>query len=763
MIKWLRHWQPKKIITMYWFFFLVIFLIPILILSGNWLREEVANQKRIVATTQEHALDQITDGLDNTIAHLISTANQIALDDDFFVEPNTPEDFHTIEQAIQRYNLSTTLIDKIFINLYRNPNTLYATDGTYDTDPAIQTYHLLAPQLQPAQITAALHTSTPELVITPISNPNGALESTLCLKVPLVVHDTGPKGTVFFVLNSGRLQDWLATSAVSKNQVLGIAQNQRSILLPHDQLAGISLAELTASPAGRQLLENNHSQNQPVKFKRDKTTIALQTRSSDTGFFKVVSYTRPAAPSHPLLTFLNHYLWLFCLILTLGGLLIHWFSKRQYSIIRQLEASLPKPLSDSLAHSEAAQLQQSFDRYVASHQDLILTSKNQLPFVQNQILQLILNGRVVDPVIIKHFLTIAAIEFKRPHWMLVLIDAPVSWKDNSSLDPLTTPDFSAYFIYQVTQEQVVILLNYTNELPLTKLTATLREKVPLIGPETAIYLSRSLDQLSDLHEAYIEAISTQITAHPRVGETVTYDTANDQTLLGEDLFDFTSELKLDNSLIQGNYRNAQEAFEKLFNLASQSYDPRARFDLGMSNLITRILKADYQKHAEVNDELVSQLLMNESLSQLHGILLKTIQRITTADPTPTPTPTPAEQGEALRQYIIANVCSPTLSLVDVADHFDLSVPYTSRYIKEVTGKTFTDFVTERRMTMIQYALTTTDLPIKAIIEQHGYYDVASFTRKFKKLTGITPGAYRRTHQPHHRPFESDQTTTGDKS
>ncbi|WP_225048460.1 helix-turn-helix transcriptional regulator [Lacticaseibacillus kribbianus] len=210
------------------------------------------------------------------------------------------------------------------------------------------------------------------------------------------------------------------------------------------------------------------------------------------------------------------------------------------------------------------------------------------------------------------------------------------------------------------------------------------------------------------------------------------------------MFDFITELKLDNSLLHRNFDHAREAFEVLFALASQSYDPHARFDLGMSNLITRILKADYQRNLQLSTELVHQLLAVESLPQLHALLLATIRSITAPDAAPA-RPAPADMAARLRAYITAHAASPTLSLVDVADHFGYSVPYTSRFVKEVTGKTFTSFVAERRLIQIERALVTTPLPIKTIIEQNGYYDVANFTRKFKKLTGVTPGEYRRTH------------------
>ena len=40
-------------------------------------------------------------------------------------------------------------------------------------------------------------------------------------------------------------------------------------------------------------------------------------------------------------------------------------------------------------------------------------------------------------------------------------------------------------------------------------------------------------------------------------------------------------------------------------------------------------------------------------------------------------------------------------------------------------------------------LSSTHLPLRDISEQVGYYNVSSFTRRFKLNQGITPSEYRR--------------------
>ena len=53
-----------------------------------------------------------------------------------------------------------------------------------------------------------------------------------------------------------------------------------------------------------------------------------------------------------------------------------------------------------------------------------------------------------------------------------------------------------------------------------------------------------------------------------------------------------------------------------------------------------------------------------------------------------------------------------------------------------------NFVSEIRMERAKELLRNGDMRIKDIVTAVGYYDVPNFSRKFKAMTGMTPGQYR---------------------
>ncbi len=84
----------------------------------------------------------------------------------------------------------------------------------------------------------------------------------------------------------------------------------------------------------------------------------------------------------------------------------------------------------------------------------------------------------------------------------------------------------------------------------------------------------------------------------------------------------------------------------------------------------------------------------------------------------------------------------TVTLADLSGEFFLSAPYLSRYIREKTGRQFSEIVTELRMQHACNMLKTPGQSIEQIAEEAGYPSVEHFSRQFKKIYGITPAAYR---------------------
>jgi len=85
-----------------------------------------------------------------------------------------------------------------------------------------------------------------------------------------------------------------------------------------------------------------------------------------------------------------------------------------------------------------------------------------------------------------------------------------------------------------------------------------------------------------------------------------------------------------------------------------------------------------------------------------------------------------------------------LSLKSLAAQINVNASYLSSLFKKEIGIPLTEYVNRSRIGYAQMLLLTSDLPIKAIALQCGISDIQYFSRLFKRITGITPKAYRET-------------------
>ncbi|WP_168119611.1 response regulator [Paenibacillus sp. HB172176] len=88
-----------------------------------------------------------------------------------------------------------------------------------------------------------------------------------------------------------------------------------------------------------------------------------------------------------------------------------------------------------------------------------------------------------------------------------------------------------------------------------------------------------------------------------------------------------------------------------------------------------------------------------------------------------------------------------LTLERAAEHFFFNPSYFSTLIKNRTGRTFSDHVTDARMRRAKELLAENRLKIYEIAVQCGYQDTKYFCRVFKKQNGMSPEAYKHTSFP----------------
>jgi AraC-like DNA-binding protein len=108
------------------------------------------------------------------------------------------------------------------------------------------------------------------------------------------------------------------------------------------------------------------------------------------------------------------------------------------------------------------------------------------------------------------------------------------------------------------------------------------------------------------------------------------------------------------------------------------------------------------------------------------------------------------QSNELDTIRLNKVCSYTLanykkeiSLQEIASIGNLTVTSFCRYFKLMTKKTYSDFLTEIRISHACRLLVDDKLPTEVLCFECGFNNVSNFYRHFKKITTMTPLEYKR--------------------
>lgn len=84
-----------------------------------------------------------------------------------------------------------------------------------------------------------------------------------------------------------------------------------------------------------------------------------------------------------------------------------------------------------------------------------------------------------------------------------------------------------------------------------------------------------------------------------------------------------------------------------------------------------------------------------------------------------------------------------ITLSEVAEQANLTVPSFARYFKKLTGKTFVQFVNEYRLVHASKLLAEMPTSISDISVESGFNNFSHFNKSFKLYTGKSPSEYRK--------------------
>ena len=201
-------------------------------------------------------------------------------------------------------------------------------------------------------------------------------------------------------------------------------------------------------------------------------------------------------------------------------------------------------------------------------------------------------------------------------------------------------------------------------------------------------------------------------------------------------------------LLKGNYDACESLFGEIMTYYTghegvSLYVLRCRMYSIMNMLLNVLREIEPNVNADLyeNGQLVQQLMTVRTMQELEDAVSHILSQLRQQHEAE-----PLQRGQRLdkvEQYIIAHYHDPLLSVQQVADHFEMSLPYLSREFKNTRGMGVLTYINRYRITRAKELLVhNPQMTVAEVAEAVGYNSSQTLIRIFKRYESITPGQYR---------------------
>lgn len=103
-----------------------------------------------------------------------------------------------------------------------------------------------------------------------------------------------------------------------------------------------------------------------------------------------------------------------------------------------------------------------------------------------------------------------------------------------------------------------------------------------------------------------------------------------------------------------------------------------------------------------------------------------------------------DKYDSVIKFIDEKFSNISFGMPDVEDRFGITGKTVNKIVRSKTGKTFTEYLEERRLNMAKELLLHSDDELKVISEKCGFQNYDTFYKFFKKHMGVSPVKWRKT-------------------
>jgi two-component system response regulator YesN len=765
----------------YFLSYILLLVIMMLIVSIVVFSNIIQTFQDEVESSTTVGLAQIRDTVESRMKELEKIALQIASNPDMTPFMVGDEGYPTLRAIAElgKYRSSNFLIfDLALVYTYRDTGKLYAASGMYSRESYFEHAYrydnwgeqpffeqletMTAPVIRPAETITINGVDTKRKMITYIC--------------PLPINQGKPYGAVMFLIEEKML-----------SQILGNTMNKYSgymYILNKDNKPIISLQSGTLEQTAEQFLpgldqaaltsqaseiHNRYGRYSVIKVASDYSDWSYVTAIPTDQILQKVQQSRRIFTYSAMVIFI------------LGIFLSFIMANKNYGSLRSIvqmivDRKVLKGTADNM--DEISYLSQAFDEVITEKEGLMGQLGSRRGMMKERLLLSLLKGKQdVQPQHLHNMMEASALTFTYSSFnvLLFFIDDYDRFRAENSVSMQNLFKFSiiniaeelsgevgyGYGVDLIDDRGIALVLNVEAGKNNKEHIRALAAKTKNFFKENykfslTVGVGRIYNDLSKVCDTYAEANKAIL---------YRFIKGNGEILFYEDIekekqqpYRYPAELEeqLVKAIKQGKAEESQMIVTEIFDeIVKQSFSLEAAKYIS-SGIMNKVFNTMDEMNDKLNDYFREdlELLINQEFETLEMAKRKICEFCKQLSEYID------EQKESkngnlsdeILAYLQEHYNDPSLSLDSIAQAFNLSPSYLSRFIKDQTGYTQKQHIDQLRMNEAKKLLATSSFTVKQIVEQVGYVDETNFIRKFKKLEGITPMLYRKANsfQPNHR-------------
>ncbi|WP_062109235.1 helix-turn-helix domain-containing protein [Bacillus niameyensis] len=741
----------------YFLSYLLVFMIPYLTISIIFFQIAVGNLEKQIIRANINQIEQIRDITDSRLIELNNLATRISFD--YRLTPYRLTQPYLDGQAIEeliRYKANSSFIDELFLHFQGNQELIYSTKGTSNFYTFINSNYKLDEENINKLKTGMQTKADPIIQTIDSASDNDKNHHLLAYTYPLPINSVSSYGSVTFLIKEATLSkliqnalgDFEGNTFILNGQNDLLAVEGNGEMLDLDFVKNVSLTE--SGIISKELNNKNYS------FSIVRSII------SDWTFVTVL----PTEQFYGKMTSLKNSIFIILLVIALIGIAVVCYSSfKHYKPIGHLAQFLRNKDRSETSNGKKSEIDLIRNRIESMYESSERLKKEIIahkPFVKAQFLSSLLKGENSHQKLDQALVNELKIPFDGCAFFVVAVSYKGKIKTQDTirqwelivemLEEISFQECNGYGVELTHDYTIAVIVMLKNGLKRTtkdnhylfinELTNRLRNNCSVMP---SVGIGKMYDGVQKINRSFIEAISSiennllNNSQNPVFFEEISEEHGK--------MVWFSEErkLKLIQSLKQGDYIVAKETLAEIFSTLVKTSKSNYLLKCTCYDIINSILKTSSELEIDLEADDIKSLSEFQSLEGLERSAVTIIKKVCTAVENKKESRN-YRLRDNIMDYIQKQFKQHHLSLESVAEYFQISSSYLSRFIREQTGTTFTQFVWELRIKKFKDQLTNTTRPIKDIVKDVGYLDVSSFTRKFRKSEGLTPTEFRELHR-----------------